>query len=64
VVLITQGFRAGREQVRLALEGEDIEARPVWKPMHVQPVFDCKLATDPHRHTQTISHKKAQKTQE
>ncbi|MEI7899395.1 MAG: DegT/DnrJ/EryC1/StrS family aminotransferase, partial [bacterium] len=22
-----------------ALEAEDIEARPVWKPMHVQPVF-------------------------
>ncbi len=28
-----------REQVRLALEKENIEARPVWKPMHLQPVF-------------------------
>ena len=28
-----------RERVRLALEAEDIEARPVWKPMHLQPVF-------------------------
>jgi dTDP-4-amino-4,6-dideoxygalactose transaminase len=28
-----------REQVRLALESENIEARPVWKPMHLQPVF-------------------------
>lgn len=28
-----------REQVRYALENADIEARPVWKPMHVQPVF-------------------------
>ncbi len=28
-----------REQVRLALEAENIEARPVWKPMHLQPVF-------------------------
>ena len=28
-----------REQVRLALERENIEARPVWKPMHRQPVF-------------------------
>ena len=28
-----------REQVRLALEAQDIEARPVWKPMHLQPVF-------------------------
>jgi dTDP-4-amino-4,6-dideoxygalactose transaminase len=25
--------------VRLALEAENIEARPVWKPMHLQPVF-------------------------
>lgn len=29
----------GREQVRLALEKENIESRPVWKPMHCQPVF-------------------------
>ncbi len=27
------------ERVRLALEAENIEARPVWKPMHLQPVF-------------------------
>ena len=31
------------EQVRLALEAHNIEARPVWKPMHEQPVFrDCE----------------------
>jgi dTDP-4-amino-4,6-dideoxygalactose transaminase len=28
-----------REQVRVALEKENIEARPVWKPMHAQPLF-------------------------
>jgi len=28
-----------REDVRLALEKENIEARPLWKPMHLQPVF-------------------------
>lgn len=28
-----------RERVRLALEAQNIEARPVWKPMHLQPVF-------------------------
>lgn len=28
-----------REQIRLHLEMLDIEARPVWKPMHLQPVF-------------------------
>jgi pyridoxal phosphate-dependent aminotransferase EpsN len=32
-------FGADLEQVRLALEAENIEARPVWKPMHLQPVF-------------------------
>lgn len=28
-----------REKVRLALEAENIEARPLWKPMHLQPIF-------------------------
>ncbi|HEU4554737.1 MAG TPA: aminotransferase class I/II-fold pyridoxal phosphate-dependent enzyme [Chitinophaga sp.] len=28
-----------REQVRLALEKENIDSRPLWKPMHLQPVF-------------------------
>jgi dTDP-4-amino-4,6-dideoxygalactose transaminase len=32
-------FGADRERVRLALEAENIEARPLWKPMHLQPVF-------------------------
>jgi len=32
-------FGADREEVRLALEKENIESRPVWKPMHMQPVF-------------------------
>ncbi len=28
-----------REMLRLALEAENIESRPLWKPMHLQPVF-------------------------
>jgi len=32
-------FGASREDIRSALEEENIEARPVWKPMHLQPVF-------------------------
>jgi dTDP-4-amino-4,6-dideoxygalactose transaminase len=28
-----------RESIRLALEAEDIESRPLWKPMHLQPVY-------------------------
>ena len=36
-------FGADREAVRLALEADNIEARPVWKPLHMQPVFaDCE----------------------
>ena len=31
-----------REDIRLKLETENIESRPLWKPMHLQPVFkDC-----------------------
>lgn len=29
-----------RESLRLALEKENIESRPLWKPMHLQPVFE------------------------
>lgn len=28
-----------REKLRFALETENIESRPLWKPMHLQPVF-------------------------
>lgn len=28
-----------REDLRLALEKDNIESRPLWKPMHMQPVF-------------------------
>lgn len=34
---ITRGIT--REDLRLALEAEKIESRPLWKPMHLQPVF-------------------------
>jgi dTDP-4-amino-4,6-dideoxygalactose transaminase len=40
VILVDpDAFGADRETVRLALEAHNIEARPVWKPMHLQPVF-------------------------
>ncbi|HEV8297181.1 MAG TPA: aminotransferase class I/II-fold pyridoxal phosphate-dependent enzyme [Acidimicrobiales bacterium] len=32
-------FGVDREDVRLRLEAADIESRPTWKPMHLQPVF-------------------------
>lgn len=35
---------ATREDIRLALAKAEIEARPVWKPMHLQPVFEgCRV---------------------
>jgi dTDP-4-amino-4,6-dideoxygalactose transaminase len=39
-ILVAQaeaGFSS--EDLRLALESNNIEARPMWKPMHLQPVF-------------------------
>ncbi len=39
VVVDPAAFGIDREAVRLALEAQDIEARPLWKPMHLQPVF-------------------------
>ena len=33
-----------RDEIRQAMEAENIEARPVWKPMHLQPVFKgCRM---------------------
>lgn len=45
VILISpEIFGYDRETVRLALEKQNIESRPIWKPMHLQPVFkDCKV---------------------
>ncbi|MGD9383301.1 MAG: DegT/DnrJ/EryC1/StrS family aminotransferase, partial [Desulfobacterales bacterium] len=43
VILITaEKFGADIETVRVALETENIESRPVWNPMHLQPVFRIK----------------------
>ena len=33
--------------IMIALEEDDVESRPVWKPMHLQPVFsDCDFITE------------------
>jgi pyridoxal phosphate-dependent aminotransferase EpsN len=37
-------FGTDREEIRLALERDQVESRPVWKPMHLQPVFSgCRI---------------------
>lgn len=44
VVIDPREFGASREQLRVALEQQNIESRPVWKPMHLQPVFaECPV---------------------
>lgn len=40
IVVDERALGASREDLRLALAKEDIEARPVWKPLHLQPIFD------------------------
>ena len=39
VTLDPEGFGATPEEVRLRLEADDVEARPAWKPMHLQPLL-------------------------
>jgi len=44
VLLDENRLGVGPEQVREHLEAHNIEARPVWKPMHLQPVYrDCRM---------------------
>jgi dTDP-4-amino-4,6-dideoxygalactose transaminase len=40
-VMLVDGYQTAvrPEHIRLALEASNIEARPLWKPMHLQPVF-------------------------
>jgi dTDP-4-amino-4,6-dideoxygalactose transaminase len=40
-ILIDPNFNKGltREEIRFAMEDENIETRPLWKPMHQQPIF-------------------------
>lgn len=39
IVVKPELFGKSREDIRLAMEAENIETRPLWKPMHLQPVF-------------------------
>ena len=39
ILIDPEAFGADREDVRLALEAHDIESRPTWKPLHLQPAF-------------------------
>jgi pyridoxal phosphate-dependent aminotransferase EpsN len=39
VTVDPETFGATREEVRVRLEENNVESRPLWKPMHMQPVF-------------------------
>ncbi len=41
--ILTESYHM-REQIRLALNESNIECRPLWKPMHIQPVFQSVKA--------------------
>ncbi|WP_417939621.1 DegT/DnrJ/EryC1/StrS family aminotransferase [Flavobacterium sp. RS13.1] len=38
-ILIDENKNINRETLRLAFENANIECRPIWKPMHLQPLF-------------------------
>ena len=40
--ILTKSFEV-REEIRKTLDEENIESRPLWKPMHMQPVFANEL---------------------
>ncbi len=45
VMLVDDAFGASLDDIAQAMAAENIETRPVWKPMHLQPVFKDKGCT-------------------
>jgi len=44
VTIDAEAFGTDREAIRRHLESRNVESRPVWKPMHMQPVFrSCQV---------------------
>ena len=44
ITIDQEKFGATREDVRVALAARNIDARPLWKPLHLQPVFaHCRV---------------------
>ena len=38
-IILSENAKINREDIRLMLLSENIESRPLWKPMHLQPIF-------------------------
>jgi len=47
VLIDPETFGADRERVRVALEAANIESRPTWKPLHLQPAFSGAALVGP-----------------
>lgn len=47
ILVDPEAFGADREEIRLALEASDIESRPTWKPLHLQPAFAGRSLVGP-----------------
>jgi dTDP-4-amino-4,6-dideoxygalactose transaminase len=48
ITIDPEQFGATREEMRVALAAHNIEARPIWKPLHLQPVFaHCRVRGGP-----------------
>lgn len=46
VMTLKEGCKVEPLDIILALEKENIESRPVWKPMHLQPFYkNCKFVS-------------------
>ena len=44
ITVDSEKFGANKEEIRQALEAQNIESRPLWKPMHLQPLFsNCEF---------------------
>jgi dTDP-4-amino-4,6-dideoxygalactose transaminase len=39
-IVLDKSHKATPESIRLELERNDIESRPLWKPMHMQPIYN------------------------
>ena len=40
IIVDYEALGKSSEDLRIALEKENIECRPLWKPMHLQPIFE------------------------
>ena len=43
-IVLEENSKISNEKIRLELQKNNIESRPLWKPMHLQPVFNTYQA--------------------